>query len=348
MFAPRSVIAMPHVVVDLPGQSRKKQDADPTLLSREVWKHEGIATSQGLQPVIELYSHKSKVCKRLTKLWKRDTEVRSDTLNGIYLIRVNLLKHGPKAVLALTQRVVLGVPLFVAWNPLGQVLSPREFGGFSDSELEVPLSAFFEDVVAGKPFRLSPAASRKRRQSAIPRQHSELIAPEPKQEAKDEPALPINPNPNVAALSQQLDAYLDKARALATDYLAERGLLFDATLESLVDLDVHIRETTDALGASQQEQQQLQRVAGALAVYFGETIRSCVDATWHVDLSKTSVVDALRLTIAEGDGQNDIAPAQLLLEAVSSRAPTLFGQAVKLSGLLENAGPELDWAGTGD
>ncbi len=399
---------MPHVIVDLPSAPRRKQDADPTALSRQVWQHDGLAKEQGLHPVVELYSHKSKTCKRLSKLWKKNTQLRDDTLDGIYLIRVNLLEHGPKAVLLLTHRVVLGVPLFVAWNPLGQVLSPREFAGFDDSELEQPLSAFFEDVVAGQPFRLAPVKKEPRERhtkkptapaqsatdaatpssdatkthAATPKDAEPDAATktstttpssdatktgvatpkdtEPRDATEAEPAAsseepaaqaprpaseldqdveqsPLAPDPNVVALSRQLDVYLEKAGELAEQYLAEHELLTDHSLESLVDLDVHIREYLVSADAPAEAQRELQKIAGALAVYLGETIRACSDATWYVDQERSSLVQALRLRVQRRNDREDVAPAQIVLDALTSRSDTLFGRVAQLSGLLDSS-----------
>ncbi len=371
---------MPHVIVDLPSAPRRKQDADPTALSRQVWQHDGLAKEQGLHPVVELYSHKSKTCKRLSKLWKKNTQLRDDTLDGIYLIRVNLLEHGPKAVLLLTHRVVLGVPLFVAWNPLGQVLSPREFAGFDDSELEQPLSAFFEDVVAGQPFRLAPVKKEPRERhtkkpTAPAQSATDAATPssdatktgaatpkdtEPRDATEAEPAAsseepaaqaprpaseldqdveqsPLAPDPNVVALSRQLDVYLEKAGELAEQYLAEHELLTDHSLESLVDLDVHIREYLVSADAPAEAQRELQKIAGALAVYLGETIRACSDATWYVDQERSSLVQALRLRVQRRNDREDVAPAQIVLDALTSRSDTLFGRVAQLSGLLDSS-----------
>ncbi len=359
---------MPHVIVDLPSAPRRKQDADPTALSRQVWKHDKLAKEQGLHPVLELYSHKSRTCKRLSKLWKKNDQLRDDTLDGIYLIRVNLLKHGPRAVLLLTQRVVLGIPLFVAWNPLGQVLSPREFAAFDDSELEQPLSAFFEDVVAGKPFRLAPVKKEPRKRhttkptataqstgnAATPKdaepsdaKEAEPAAPSDEEAAQahhpapeadqDVEQSPLAPDPNVVALSRQLDVYLEKAGELAEQYLAGHELLTDHSLESLVDLDVHIREYLVSADAPPEAQRELQKIAGALAVYLGETVRACADATWYVDQSRNSLVQALRLRVQRRDDTEDVAPAQIVLDALTSRSDTLFGRVAQLSGLLDSS-----------
>jgi hypothetical protein len=162
---------MPHVLIELPCASRRTQQDDPTLLSREVWKHEGPAKAQGLHPVVELYSHKSKACKRLTKFWQSSAPLRDNTLDGIYLIRVNLLDHGPKPVALLTPRIVLGVPLFVAagtgarwaFNALHRTIKNNQIPGPNDQTVDKFTSpkqraeyyqkngAFFQDVGLSKP-----------------------------------------------------------------------------------------------------------------------------------------------------------------------------------------------------
>ncbi len=319
---------MPHLIVDLPSSSHRKQQTDPTALSREVWRHASVATSQGLHPIVELYSHKSKHCKQLTRFWTKQSQLRDDTLDGMYLIRINLLEHGPKPVLMLTQRVGLGIPLLVAWNPKGQVLSPAEFGSFDGTEFVAALSAFFEDVAADVPFRLEPPAerrARKRRSAAAPPAQNTLAVPT------------TRPAPNVLALSQQLDAYVDKAREVAVQYLEEHELLCDFSLESLVDLDTHILENGTTVGEALPLQQMLRKAVGALAVYFGETIRGAAGGTWYVDTAQSSLVQALRLRIAHADRIHEVVPAQIVLDALESESLTLFGQGAELSGLLDDA-----------
>jgi hypothetical protein len=56
----------------------------------------------------------------------------------------------------LTPFALAGVPLFLGWNPVGQVLSAREFGNLAPEELVLPLSAFVEDVLHGRPHSLNP------------------------------------------------------------------------------------------------------------------------------------------------------------------------------------------------
>lgn len=302
-------------------------------MSREVWRHEGLAKAQGLQPVVELYSHKSKACKQLSKLWSSKSQRRDDTLDGIYLIRVNLLEHGPKPVALLTPRLVLGVPLFVAWGPLGQVLSPREFGRFDGDAFESTLSAFFRDVAANQPFRLQRST-----QSSRPFP-SEDTPSEPTA-TNQPPNAPKQPNANVMALSRQLDTYLEKALEIAVEYLREHELPFDLTLESLVDLDEHIRDSMASSAEALPTRRALQQAAGALAVYLGETIAACTEASWSVDTSRPSLVAALRLNIAVGERRLELAPAQLVLDALGAEPRPLFGRAVELSGLIDE--PRVD------
>ncbi len=321
---------MAHVIVDLPAASRREQALDPKALSREVWRHEQLARERQLHPVVELYSHKSKVSKRLTKLWQSKTELQRDTLEGIYLIRVNLMKHRPEAVLALTQRVVLGIPLLVAWNSIGQVLSPRELAGFEESELEIPLSAFFEDVTAGKPFRLTPPEPGAAGATRVAEQ-VEGASP-PSEEHSDAGVVPL-----VQALSQQLDEYVEAARQRAVEYLTQHALLFDLTLESLVELDVHLAEHDDFRGSDAERSGAVQQLAAALAVYFGQVVCGYAEAGWYVDTTRTSLTEALRLRVIRGEQTEDVAPALIVMDALEVPSRTLFGSAVELCGLLEGA-----------
>lgn len=395
---------MPHHIVDIPAASRRAQAGDPQALSRAVWKHVALAEEQGLNPVVELYSHKSKTSKRLSKLWDRAGDLVGDTLDGIYLMRINLLKHSPQSVIALTPQVILGLPLFLAWNRQGQVLSPRELGGFDDSELELPLSAFFEDVAGGRPFRLAapplqttpgvspsetndaPAANAASEENQPPPERAAAV-PAVATPAVADPAAPVlaslgpanlaeavesrstKPNPHLAALGPQLDDYIRRATEVAVEYLTENGLLFDRTLESLVDLDVHLMEHKLFESTSDLGKRHVQKYVGPLAVYFGETLCAVADGAWYVDPSQTSVTEGLRLRVVRSqlirrlsdtpgatekdagpergpsnDGGvlvegaeivEDIAPAQVVLDVLEYPTHNLLGSAIQLCGLLD-------------
>lgn len=139
------------VVVDATGAKDR--------LNAEVWRHAALADERGLALVIEVYARSVLASRRLTEWWKSGNELMQDTLNGVYLLRVNLQMFGPEAVLRLTPYAVVGAPLFVGWNPVGQVCSRSQFEELTPEAMALPLSAFVEDVLAGKPHSLNPDPS---------------------------------------------------------------------------------------------------------------------------------------------------------------------------------------------
>src|SRR5690606_1438486 len=128
-------------------------------LNAEVWQHERLAREQGLSLVVEIHSNSVLASRRLTEWWRAGGELAEDTLNGIYLLRVDLKQFGPEAILRLTPYAVAGAPLFVGWNPVGQVLSRTQFARLTPSEMAPALSAFVADVLAARPHALNPHPS---------------------------------------------------------------------------------------------------------------------------------------------------------------------------------------------
>src|SRR5690606_1346224 len=128
-------------------------------LNAEVWRHAALADERGLALVIEVYARSVLASRRLTEWWKTGNELMQDTLSGIYLLRVDLQTFGPEAVLKLTPYAVVGAPLFVGWNPVGQVCSRSQFEELTPEAMALPLSAFVEDVLEGRPHSLNPDPS---------------------------------------------------------------------------------------------------------------------------------------------------------------------------------------------
>lgn len=126
-------------------------------LNRQVWQHAAAAEARGLAPIVELWARSSTLSRSLDAWWRAGGELVEDTLQGVYLIRVNLVTFGPEAVLKLTPFALAGVPLFLGWNPTGQVLTAKQFAGQAPADLAQALSAFVEDVIAGKPHSLNPS-----------------------------------------------------------------------------------------------------------------------------------------------------------------------------------------------
>lgn len=128
-------------------------------LNSEVWRHAQLAKERGLALVVEIYARSVLASRRLTDWWCSGDPLMRDTLTGIYLLRVDLQKYGPEAVLRLTPYAVVGAPLFVGWNPVGQVCSRTQFEELTPESMALPLSAFVEDVLAGRPHSLNPVPS---------------------------------------------------------------------------------------------------------------------------------------------------------------------------------------------
>lgn len=139
------------VIVDATGSKER--------LNAEVWRHARLAEAKGLALVVEVYARSVLASRRLTEWWKSGSTLMQDTLSGIYLLRVDLQTFGPEAVLRLTPYAVVGAPLFVGWNPIGQVCSRTQFEELTPEAMALPLSAFAEDVLAGRPHSLNPVPS---------------------------------------------------------------------------------------------------------------------------------------------------------------------------------------------
>lgn len=139
------------VVVDATGPKDR--------LNAEVWRHAGLARAAGLALVVEVYARSVLASRRLTEWWKSGDTLMQDTLSGVYLLRVDLQVFGPEAVIKLTPYAVVGAPLFVGWNPIGQVCSRSQFEELTRDAMALPLSAFVEDVLAGRPHSLNPDPS---------------------------------------------------------------------------------------------------------------------------------------------------------------------------------------------
>jgi hypothetical protein len=139
------------VVVDATGSKEQ--------LNAEVWRHARLATARGLALVVEIYARSVLASRRLTEWWKSGDALMQETLSGIYLLRVDLQKYGPEAILRLTPYAVVGAPLFVGWNPIGQVCSRTQLERLTPDAMALPLSAFVEDVLAQKPHSLNPVPS---------------------------------------------------------------------------------------------------------------------------------------------------------------------------------------------
>jgi hypothetical protein len=139
------------VVVDASGPKDR--------LNAEVWRHARLAEQRGLALVVEVHARSVLASRRLTEWWKSGNVLMQDTLSGTYLLRIDLQTFGPEAVIKLTPYAVVGVPLFVGWNPIGQVCGRSQFEELTPESMALPLSAFVEDVLAGRPHSLNPVPS---------------------------------------------------------------------------------------------------------------------------------------------------------------------------------------------
>lgn len=178
--------------------------SEPSL-NEQVWDHERRAKQLGLQLVVEVYAKKNPTSKAISKLWRKKSQAISDTLHGIYLLRVDLLAVGPKRAIELTPYVFFGVPLFVAWNPLGQLLTSNAFSATGAERLIETLSAYFADVAAGRKHELHPAPT-------LPRATPD---PGPRGKRRGRAVVPVHPTGDYGALQVELGDGSSRANASA-------------------------------------------------------------------------------------------------------------------------------------
>ncbi len=334
---------------------------DARTLNQEVWKHEKEARKRSMPLVLEVHARSVLASRRLTEWWESGDQLMQDTLSGVYLLRIDLQKFGPEAVLRLTPYAVAGAPLFVGWNEVGQVCSRTQFHELTREAFSLPLSAFVEDVLSGRQHTLNPApslgnAERTREALALKRASTALLTsrrparlgesdPTPEQprfvdtpvsdereEQHEQPAqstsstasstAPVG-NDNKPALEQSdLDVLLARARARFGVLEDRVGARLKLTLDDLRTIDGFLTQLQE------EERDVFARELGAvLAVYVGDTIRERVTADWVLSGSKV-VSSALEL---QGDvlgERKSVQPLEWVVEILSDVDRSLYGQAL--------------------
>jgi hypothetical protein len=332
-------------------------DADKSdSLNRQVWTHAARAQARGLEPVVEVWARSSVVSRSLNRWWREASALMCDTLDGIYLVRVDLVTFGPEAVLKLTPFALAGVPLFLGWNPIGQVLTAREFAGPDPEELALSLSAFVEDVLAQRPHTLNPRPSlgsakwdAKLTQLRRERGRFRPESPPPALPTLAPPTLapptPAPPTPALAAPSHvvvsapaptakpdaapesatfDLDRYLLGARNALSEFAQREQLDLDFSLESLQALDRYLDNKADVLAKRAAE------LIPVFGVYLGDTVCHHQAASWYLAPDQPSPIEAVRLRFHGTPSRPSAAPVALVLELASDRSRSLFGHAVQL------------------
>lgn len=298
-------------------------------LSEAVWEHQKEAERQGLELVVELYGRAHPTSRLLRKVWKRRDGVPAETLAGVYLFRVDVGSAGAKAVVALTPYAIFGVPLFVAWNRVGQLLTARALKTKSEESLIETLSAYFQDVASGKPHLLHPAPrlptfEAQRELHARSEHAADPALSSPPGEAASVTEA-VKPSLAVCQLEEALPAFLEQALTVAQVFLEENQLRSDFSLHSLRSLDALLdekREEVDAEFAG--------RYLAPLGVYFGCVVCAHGVANWFVDLARESPVDALSLRVNAPEGEISVRPVAFALQRLGDHSRGFYGQAIAL------------------
>lgn len=309
-------------------------------LNAEVWQHERLAREQGLSLVVEVHSNSVLASRRLTEWWRAGGELAEETLNGIYLLRVDLKQFGPEAILRLTPYAIAGAPLFVGWNPVGQVLSRSQFARLIPSEMALPLSAFFADVVASRPHALNPHPSignvERNREAQALRQANMNLSRAPRSAAAPSARQVPEPVGEQAEHTGQAEhAAQDVTSALTLEQLLSAARAGFADLEDLLGQPLHfsledLRVLDLALDALRDEQRlDFARQLGAVvAVYLGDTIRSRVKADWQLEENSERPTTRLLLQGEVLGEQKEIRPMEWVIETLADRSRSLYGQAL--------------------
>jgi hypothetical protein len=301
----------------------------------QVWEHDRRASELGLGLVVELHAKKDQVSRAIGELWRSKDALVDETLDGIYLLRADLLAIGPKAALGLTPYALFGAPLFVGWNPLGQVLTRAAFASGSRDDVVTTLSAFFQDVAQGRKHALHPApriGGRPRRaRSPAPQAREQAIDTKGEAIAEDvilpeADATPPNAPSAVAQLDTSLDAFLANALELARSFLRQHDLRDDYSLHSLRQLDALFDEQANEAEPPEPEG----RFLAAMGVYLGAVVTMNASAEWFVDRSKSSPIEALSLRVNTAGKEQVFHPVAIALDRLRDAEKGLYGHAVAM------------------
>ena len=300
-------------------------------LAPQVWEHEARARERGLELVVELHLDKEPLSRAIGRLWKKDRALTAETLEGIFLLRIDLARVGPKAAVALTPYALFGVPSFIAWNPLGQVLTRGAFKSRQRSDLVLALSAYFHDVAHHRKHELHPAPKIPEGVPLAPQREK----PRPKAPPSEKPAVSTPPtatpapqgrSPAVEQLARGLSAFLDNALAVAREFLRRHDLRDDLSLHSLRQLDAHLDEHPVVAGSEVVEGRHL----AALGVYLGSVVAANTEARWFVDEAQASPIDALALQVTTAGEARVFRPVQIALQRLHDTEQGFYGHAIAM------------------
>ncbi len=316
-------------------------DAAPESLNAEVWRHERQARQLGLSLVVEVHSPSVLASRRLSEWWASGGALAKKVLAGIFLLRVDLKRYGPQAILGLTPYAVAGAPLFVGWNPVGQVLSRSQFTGLTPQAMARPLSRFMRDVRKGRPHSHNPkpsigslertreAAALHRARQGQARTTDSALAP---QAAAPTASVKDAFTPDAASLDAHgpppfdaaaLDRLLSAARAGFVELEALLGHQLSFSLEDLRLLDAAVDVLDD------EQRITFAREFGAIvAVYVGDTIRAHADADWFIDANDDTAGQRLLLRGQVSGQFHQARPLEWLIETLSEGNCSLYGQAL--------------------
>lgn len=317
-------------------------------LAPQLWDHEKRARELGLQLVLELFTSKEPTSKAIGRIWSKERKLTEETLTGIYLVRLDVVAAGPKETLALTPYALFGVPLFVAWNPLGQVLTRAAFKEKDRADLVLVLSAFFHDVAHGKKHALHPAPMvpsgtplkprRKRRATKNDGTGGANPAPAPQPHGTRADAThAVTPDPPlhsaapaespIRELAKRLEIFIDNALGVARAFMREHDLRDDSSLHSLRQLDALLDEDASLAEASDLQG----RALAAIGVYLGSVVQANAEAEWFVDLEQSSPIEAVALRVRTPDGDRVYRPIKIALDRLSDPDKGFYGHAVGMA-----------------
>jgi hypothetical protein len=317
--------------------SHRKEPLDAKRpLAQQVWDHEKRARELGLQLVVELHTNKEPTSKAIDRLWSKERKLTEETLEGIYLVRVDLVKAGAKEVMALTPYALFGVPLFIGWNPLGQVLTRAAFRAREPAEVVLVLSAFFNDVAHGRRHTLNPppmvpsgSSPRPRRVKRAEATGSSIVTggeelPRSEATAKTEAPPTLSP---IAMLAANLEAFLANALSVGRAFLKEHDLRDDLSLHSLRQLDALLDEnptlakTRDLDGGA----------LAAIGVYLGCVVAANAKAEWFIDTRQQSPIEAVSLRVLAADRERVFRPIKIALDRLHDLDKGFYGHAVDMA-----------------
>ena len=172
----------------------------------------------------------------------------------------------------------------------------------------------------GKPSSMNePATTATKEPATSTEATDESVTGEPAKAATDE----LTP---VQRLAANLDAFLDNALSLAKQVLRQCDCRDDESLHSLRQLDAHLDDNVDVIHSPEFVRQHL----APLGVYLGAVVRRNANATWFVDDTQQSPIEALALGVQTPSGERVFRPTQIALERLTDSERGFYGHAVDM------------------